>query len=70
MIRSDVARYTVLDYFLCDAGIPDNVTEEYGSIFIGNRITEKAIQTVTDDHLRSLKIEVLGDRLAILAHAN
>ena len=52
-------------YFVA-AGIPDDESSHYATIFTSNRITDRTIHTLNDDHLKGLGISVLGDRLAIL----
>ena len=54
--------------FFTDAGIPLPEAEMYAKTFIENRLTEVGLVDLSSEHLTSLNITVLGDRLAILRH--
>ena len=55
--------------FLIAAGIPDAEATTYAQKFVQNRITEVSIPELSKQILIDLEVTVLGDQMAILAHA-
>ena len=55
--------------FFKDAGIEEEYAKEYSKIFVENRMTEISLPELSSDILKSLKIQCIGDTMAIVQKA-
>ena len=55
--------------FFKNAGIPDTESDTYATTFEQNRITGELLPELTEQFLDKLKIDIVGDVMAILRHA-
>ena len=60
---------SVWETFFKDVGIEEEYAKEYSKIFVENRMTEISLPELSSDILKSLKIQCIGDNMAIVQKA-